>query len=323
MHHRLAAIVMPDGELPPDVMDAIDSYSPRRAIWNWAVLGEFVRDAVYRARPYNARKAKEFMSIGTYHVNYWTDTQGYDLSDELWDLDLAQAYVATLPLTGRTVTQSRMHLRDLIKRLLLERDHPTWGEMDSRSAPMTPYRDTEIAALFSWADGRSTIRAKRISRALLSLGLGYGLTAAEMVAARVADIDDRGDAGVWLTLPDRVIPCDDAFEPDVRRMLADHRHEIRFLPHDKPEDVDNFLGSARHVKPPKAGNRPHLRRLRATWLAHRTSHLSALLAIMRGYGISHANTLQAALQFIPEPDPDYTTAVLRTTNPEGVHHAHT
>lgn len=259
------------------------------------------------------------MSAGTYHVDYWVNSEGFELTEELWDLDLARTYLGSL--TGkrspRTIAVTGSHLRTLITRAQLLRDEPPWRDIDGRSRSTAPYTLSEIPSLFSWASGRSTARAKRTSHALLCLGLGFGLTASEMLAVRPCDFDDRGEAGIWLNLPGRALPCDSDYDHDVRKMLAAHATEARILRQKSLTEVGSFIGSSKRVVHPMHGTPPSLRRLRTTWLAHRVTHLSALLTIMRGYGISHTNTLQTALAWIPEPSPTATFTVLRTTHTEG------
>lgn len=308
-----------DDEVSDEVLAAIKSYRPRKVVWNWSRFAPFVRSAVIRACPHNERRGRDLMRAGTYHLDYWVNSQGFELTEELWDLDLARTYLESL--TGkrspRTIAVSGSHLRDLITRVRLLRDEPAWRDIDGRSRSTTPYTLSEIPSLFSWASGRSTARAKRTSHALICLGLGFGLTVTEMLAVRPRDFDDRGEAGIWLSLPNRSLPCDSAYDHDVREMLAAHATEARILRQTSLMEVGSFIGSSKRVVHQIHGTPPNLRRLRTTWLARRVSHLSALVIIMRGYGISHANTLQAALAWIPEPSPTATSTVLRTTHTEG------
>lgn len=304
--------------LPAAVLRTIDGYSPGRSIWTWPQIGPFVRHAVTRACPYNERKAREFMMGGTHHVNYWVGAQGYELTDELWDLDLAANYVASLTnVAPRTRYLYGGHLRDLINRLHRDQSHPERGRLGNPSEPLIPYRADEVPGLFSWAAGRSTVRAKRLSHALVTLGLAYGVTVTDMLTITPAHLTDLGGDGILLTLPDRALPSDEDYDDDVRQMIADHRTERRFLPQETPEEVNSFLGSARRVVHAPPGRRPLPRRLRATWLARRSTHLDALTTVMRGYGISHTNTLQTALPWFPELPEAPAADVLRTT--KGAH----
>lgn len=301
-------------ELPAEVQRTINTYSPGRSVWVWDQIRPFVRDAVFRACPYNERKAREFMMGGSHHVHYWVNEQGYELSHELWDLDLASTYIASLTTVApRTRYLYGGHLRDLINRLHRNRRYPERGRLGEPSEPIVPYSADEIPALFSWAAGRSTVRAKRLSHALVTLGLAYGLTVTEMLSITPDHLEDRGADGIWITLSNRELPSDEDYDEDVRRMVHEHRSEARFLPQSTTEEVTSFLGSASRVVHAPPGRRPLPRRLRATWLAKRTTHLAALTAVMRGYGISHTNTLQTALPWFPElPDPEALN-VLRST----------
>ncbi|UWD79219.1 hypothetical protein [Curtobacterium flaccumfaciens] len=254
------------------------------------------------------------MAVATRHVFHHTEVEGLELTDELWDLDLADTFIHATRgnQTDRTVALRRSHLRDLIRRIWLDYDDPQWGRLASRSQPSAPYTNLERAHLFSAARARSTLRTKRLSHVVLTLGLGYGLNGPEMLAVTADDFDDRGADGIWLTVAGRSLPADEDLEDEVRDMLTEHAQTLQLLPYDSLTELDNFVASSRRVR--NLPSTPDLKRLRATWLARRATHLSALLAVMRGYGIGHTNTLQAALPLIPEPDTQLSKTVLRTLN---------
>jgi len=306
-------MVSPNDESYGAIACAITTFDPRRDVRSWTVIAPFVRQWVLEAQPDNVRKAVEFMSIGTRLADWWVTHQGMPLSDEMIDPRVGNAFL-TYWSDGRherTVSASGRQLHDLIARTRpghssLQRGRPF------RSKPNAPYTGSEIDRVIAWAQQRPTARTRRDSLMMIYLALGFGITSTEMTGLPLEAVQDHAESGLQLTLQDRRIWCDTEFEQPLRRLFAASQPSPTLIRQTNARTVGDFLKAARRTRSNPNTLLPDLNRLRVTWFVRRASHFSGLLTTMRAYGISHTNTLQSVLAYVPELTTEEAKTLLRT-----------
>lgn len=308
--------VDPNSTDADEVGRAIDTYEPLRDVRAWVPIAAFVRTSVKSVHPYNVRKAREYMMAAARYIDWCVTAQGLRLSDDLFSLGLAEAYVHSADMTARLAPRSRAlasgHLSDLIRRIVEERSSEVVSPRSYRSHPSDAYTVSDLAKLHAWARTRRVGRVKRNAYAILALGLGFGLNGADMMTVRADDLSDRGASGVLLTLADRSVWCDQLHEPSVREVLASASPGALLIQLASNQSIHDFLHTARRALRPIDSFVPELNRLRVTWFLRRASHFSALRAVMDAYKIQHASTLQTIVEQLPLPSDAEVRRVLRT-----------
>ncbi len=145
---------------------------------------------------------------------------------------------------------------------------PLGSRRDSKIT--VPYSDAELQVLFDnlrfQKVGPSSVRL----RLVVLLAVGVGARASDLRRLRVDDIDDRGDAGVWIRLSDgsteRVVPMLERFEAAFRAELDRYTPNSDLLVQ-SPGDSQNASGRLIDNANFRDADPPDMGRLRATWLA--------------------------------------------------------
>lgn len=255
----------------------------------------------------------EFMSIGTRLADWWVTQQGMPLTIDMIDPRVGEAFLSHWRdgRQDRTVSAGGRQLHDLIART---RDVQTGMRRGRpfRSKPNAPYTNAEIDRVVGWAQQRPTERTRRDSLMMIYLALGFGITSTQMTGLPREAVQDEGDRGLRLTLPDRLIWCDADFEQPLRRLLAVPSESPTLIRQTSAQTVADFLSAARRTRTNPNSLIPDLGRLRVTWFVRRASHFSGLLTAMRAYGITHTNTLQSVLAYVPEPTTEDAKKLLQT-----------
>jgi hypothetical protein len=315
--HRVVAVNPHDTD-PDTVLEAIEKYRPLRDIRSWNVIADFVRTTVFDLQPPTVQAARNYLMVLTQYADWAYVNQGFGIGEHLFDHLVADSFITDWGRArkGRTAAVKRGILNDLIRRHNDTGDRRELPDRPMRSHPNVAYTDADLPKLHAWAATRRVLRVRRTASALITLGLGFGLEVGDLCIVRGKDIDDRGADGLLLTLPDRTIWCDELHEPSLRRVLADADDPgsplLQFKPGSNPKA---FLNAARKASRPADALVPELPRLRTTWFVRRAQHFSALVAVMRAYGISHTSTLQTVIEQLPTPTPDEVRRVLRTERP--------
>lgn len=256
------------------------------------------------------------MVIVSRYVDWAIIEQGFALDESLADFGLVDAFLSQWAdgRSPRTLASTGRQLRDFMRRYADVRERLSEGEHYVTRA-RAPYSDAEIAALFSWATQRSTAHSRYTATLVVTLGLGFGLTPDEMASVRRSDFVDHARDGVTLDINGRTIWCDADCEMRLRSLLADVTPSRLLLTQRTGRTLVSSVNSLKTASRSPAINHPNFRRLRTTWFARRATHLQLLRPLMRAYGISHLNTLQTLLDYIPDADPRLTRDLHRTIAP--------
>lgn len=177
---------------------------------------------------------------------------------------------------------------------------PMWA-----AHPLPPYTTADVAALRSWALGQTTQTRLVQCHVLLALGLGAGLSAAEVADLRMGRIHVDSD-GVLVEVVGtraRLVPVLEEWE----QVLADvGRAAIR-------PDLYVFGGPRRKVSHKntvsnfvRATNigrvHPSLQRMRVTWIVGHLVAGSPAKALMQAAGVDSLEALNRYLRFVPDAD---------------------
>jgi integrase len=167
------------------------------------------------------------------------------------------------------------------------------------SDPSKPYSRTELIQLRSWASSQSTPFRRTNAAVLLSLGLGAGLSAAEIGDLRVAHIELQ-DEGVSVEVVGeraRRVPVRRAWEdPLVDRVRMSPPDSFAFRENHRanyPNLVSSFIVRSGFMQV-----RPTSQRLRASWIVHHLSAGVPVVALMRAAGVESLEAFTRYVQFV-------------------------
>jgi hypothetical protein len=259
-------------QLPPDV---------------WVAVAPLARQAAAKAEPRNKREAVELMSR-TAGLLAWCHGQGIQLDPNIVFLpDTIDRYIAhgRADLASGTQGTYRRILRRVAAAVLGPTVYPPRPLPFQQSGPLTPYSRDEEAALVGRSRGLPTERMRDGVVALLGLGLGAGLDAAEIERARAGWVD-RDAHGLTVTVTGnraRRVPVVRAWEWAVRDAVAKARGGLLFRSgRAQRKRVSVFTENLPRGSAPKLSSQ----RLRATWIVRRLEARVPVNALADAAGIN-------------------------------------
>ncbi|MCD2498502.1 hypothetical protein [Microbacterium nymphoidis] len=169
--------------------------------------------------------------------------------------------------------------------------------------PLRPYSDIEIASLRSWAGAQSTAERQRNAAVLLALGLGVGLSAAEIAETRARHVQIID--GVCIAVPGErarvvwaqnewsgvLVEAMEPLQPD--DYLFRSRRTSSW-----PNVITNFVGSSTQEL------RPQTQRMRATWIVTHLKAGTKVSILLRAAGVDSLEAFTRYTVFLPEPTPE-------------------
>jgi len=184
------------------------------------------------------------------------------------------------------------------------------------SDPSRPYTSQEVAILRVWANTESTAERSANANVLLSLGLGAGLSAAEIGNTRAADIRLDGDGVTVHVTGERArdVPILPIFEPALRDRVATLQPDRFVFRPDHiayyPNLLSNFVARS-HITGPV----PQAKRMRTTWIVHHLDRGTPVQALMRASGIESLTAFSRYASFLAEVEDAAYLALLRGVCP--------
>ncbi|MFG1782646.1 hypothetical protein ACGFIU_09410 [Rhodococcus oryzae] len=176
--------------------EIIELYAPNMPEREWDEIGPFVRDVVRRgfAPTQVARVATSRIGIVTSLVR-WALEQGLPLDvEQILHPATVNRYAVTLPgLSDATRCTRRATLTTLSRRITRTAPWEPPREVLRYPRPTMPYSGTQVSQLLWWAPRqRSAVRRQGLA-AVVAIGVGAGLRAAEMLNVRASDVRRRGE----------------------------------------------------------------------------------------------------------------------------------
>lgn len=286
----------------------IDSYQPYGDPPGWPRVAAEVRRTIAAAEPRDRRETRELLGVLA-KLALFAHGEGFPADVKSWlTRPMIERFVAVGCAELQESTRGNYRTRLLrLREAVLRVDNPTGKPIKySSSAASTPYTESETAALWSWAGGQPTEEMRLGCKLLLTLGLGCGLDAHEIIHARINDIRHVDNGAVVTAVRGsrpRLVICRarwETFLADLTAKAAAH-HPDGFL--FRPEaaargknTVTNFL-SRTHPSP----DTPTLvvGRLRVTWLIELMNACLPLPVILAASGL---DTLHGLSRLIPHLD---------------------
>jgi hypothetical protein len=289
------------------VAAAIANYTPDIPADEWAIIGEFVRAAVTACDCQTPYSARELLIASSRHVHWCVFTAGLPLDrGVVFHRDTIGEYTAygcpqLVPAVKGNVRSRLLRMSEL---LLPPTARTSRLAALPASAPTVPYSVGEQVALRSWATGQITQYQVVNGHVLLALGLGAGLSAAEVgeVQARHLHCDDNGVLVEVVGKRARLVPVLAEWEP-VLVDVADTamRPDLYVFRPRRDKNHRNLVGN--FVDKTNLGRvRPNLQRMRATWIVTHLAAGSPVKALVAAAGVDSLEALTRYLRFVPDAD---------------------
>jgi integrase len=200
----------------------------------------------------------------------------------------------------------RSQLLRLAEVLLDPRDVPLRLAPMKPADPSRPYSSKELVILRGWAETQSTAGRRTNARVLLALGLGAGLSAAEIGSLTVENIAVT-EEGVTLQITGgrhRVVPVLREWEDPLRArrvQLVDGRFAFR-EGHSVNYDnlISNFVARGKSVEVV-----PQSQRMRATWIVRHLDRGTPMVLLARAAGVESFEAFTRYLRFAEPPSGDW------------------
>lgn len=284
-----------------DARGELAHYTPRMPERDWARIRDFVVVVAESAAPATAYTAHRLAVILTSYVRWAHLTKGYPLTKSvLFDRKVINLYVREMSGTGQRSQGTLRNYRAMLERvaevLTPELRVPRGPALNAREN-VRPYTSHELQQLHWWLQGQNTsLRAHRAA-VLVSLGLGAGLKAREILALTFGQITDD-EEGVVVHLPDRDVPVLAEWEPMLRRLLRGRKADESVFGL-KPTDGNRnaISGFTRDVD----SDVPiRVDRMRATWIVHHLTARTSMRALMTAAGVRKFENLAQLIVHVPE-----------------------
>jgi integrase len=197
-----------DPELPDFCWRIITGYAPNRPTSAWAEVRPFVIECVISMHPRTHVNARRLMTMTALYVTWvWTVTGCELTATRVFRDTFVRRYLAE-----RLPKHSTAYRFDMVRQLAsisaaVQGEDIRRLRTPNQSPRVRPYTPAQEATLYSWANTLSTTLKRQNARALLGLAGGAGLTAMELMAAQVEDVefvDGRAFVNVQGDRPRRV-----------------------------------------------------------------------------------------------------------------------
>lgn len=302
------------------VARAIADYRPDIPDEDWAIIGPFVRDAVTDCGAETAYTAQQLLTTSARHVWWCWRSAGLELDRAtVFRREVIGEYIARgCPQMSPASAGNRRSQLLRMSELLL----PPQTKV-SRLAPMppsdalSPYAPHEITALRSWARGLNTQYRREQAHLLLALGLGAGLSNAEILAvqSRHIHVDDEGVLVEVVGRRPRIVPMLATWE----QVLIDYclarplnAHQYVFRPRRTSQDSNTIGNFVDRTRPGTV--KATAQRMRVTWIVTHLRAGSPLTALIEAAGVDSLEALTRYLKYVPGKDLSEVRAQFRSAS---------
>ncbi len=257
------------------VSGAVNRFSPMDIPSDvWARIERVVKAAVMAATPDTPLHANHQLSIVT-QLAVWADRIGQPLDPEvLFHPETIDRFIGEgcAHLSEGSRLNYRTHLWKVGAAVLGHELFPPRALPLRRSDVLPPYTAVEVTDLTAWARGLPTEHMRRNTLALLSIGLGAGLTSREI--ERIVGTDVRTDDGLLVVEvigeAPRTVPVRRRWASDVLAIAEESGDRPFYRPERKRitrRDILAFVGRCSGGGP----TRYNVQQLRVTWIVAQLS----------------------------------------------------
>lgn len=277
-------------------------YTPKMPPRDWERIRDFVIESAEVAAPATAYTAHRLAVILTSYLRWAHLTKGYALSKTvLFHRKTINLYVQEMSDSGQRSQGTLRNYRAMLERVaeVVTPDlrTPRGPALNAREN-IRPYTAKELQQLHWWLQGQNTSLRARRAAVLVSLGLGAGLKAREILALTFGQITD--DDGMVVHLPDRNVPVLAEWEPMLRRLLRG-RHSDESVFGRKATDGNRNAISA-FTRDVNSDVPIRVDRMRATWIVHHLTAQTSMRALMTAAGVQKFENLAQLIVHVPELD---------------------
>ncbi len=272
-------------------------YRPQLPADDWANIAPYVHDVVTRAEPLVAYSAKELYPAVTQLVHFayssFAPLEDDVVFDPLHIGRFVNHHLASYNRASRNTIRAR--LRRVSEALLGDEAVGKFKALGKAEASR-PYTSAELAVLAAWAWQQKTMERRTSAGALLALGLGAGLTGAEIIAARGADVSKGGGQITVGGSAARVVPvlAEWVGRVQARREVL-HGDGWMFRADQRGGNINLITDFVSRGRP---SVQLQARRMRATWLAQHLEAGTPLKRLLRIAGLQSAEALDRVLPFV-------------------------
>lgn len=284
-----------------DMAKRIERYVPKIAPEHWDHLEAFVRDAIRDAEPDRWSTAQTWLSYLTQHALWcWRDA-GMDLEREvIFDPNTISRYINAHPdfQEGSRATVRSVLLR-ISNRLLGERGDAWEHRRYGNSKGSVPYSREDVTNIRAYLGSESTEYRRNNLRALVALGGGAGLSPSELLVVTKPDVEVSVD-GVFVHIHGaraRRVPLIAEWDDLMLDTIARAKNDDLLVLEDRvvrgKSVISDFLCSC-------TGNglRPHMQRLRSTWLLAHLNARTPFPVLMKAAGLSGLASLDRYMKYV-------------------------
>lgn len=275
-------------------------YRPQLPKKDWAAIEPYVRDVVARAEPLVAYTERELLTAVSRLVHFaWVNRVPLEDRAALSPRTVerfVQHHLAGYNRASRNTIRAR--LRRVSEALLGDAAIGRFKALGKAEASR-PYSDSDISLLRAWGRSMRTDELTSSAGALLALGLGTGLTGAEIIRQRIESVDFSECAVHVEGENARTVPI----QGDVWLDLLRSRHDVlagsgwAFRAQQRGGNINLITDFVSHTTP----QIPLVtRRMRATWLVHHLNAGTPLRRLLRIAGLQSAEALDRVLPFANE-----------------------
>lgn len=303
------------GPIRTEVAAAVSAYRPHALDRvTWSLVEPVVSRALHASKVTGVESLRKHVTDLAFFFN-WAHDQALPLEVASLTRQNIEAFVATgMPQSSpKSRSDRRAKLRAIADQL--HPDQSPHGAAIARPNVKPPYTDAEMATITRVASEQTGPTRRRLCLCV-GLGAGAGLASSDLRQLRAGNIEDRGAAGMYVTVPGpraRTVPVLASYEGLVRAGLLGLSREDLVL--GMPADARNL--AARAVDDAVLGaDCPHIdqSRLRHTWLALMLTAWVPLTALLAAAGLRSPRTLTDILEHLSphlNADPDTVLALLR------------
>ncbi|WP_066517151.1 hypothetical protein [Curtobacterium ammoniigenes] len=271
------------------------AYRPKLPADEWAAIAPYVHDVVARATPLVAYAAADLYPAAARLVHFaWS--QRIPLGDaEVFDPYTINRFVmAHLDGYNRASRNTmRARLRRMSEALLGEDAAGTFRTLGKADASR-PYSARDLAALEAWSTSQPSEERRTSAAALLALGLGAGLTGAEIIAVRPEHLHLSDAHAVLTTVGGRRVPVVDEWVEALERRTRFLGGQGWMFRNGQRGGNSNLITD--FVSRTGRGVPLRARRMRATWIVW---HLDAGTPLKRLLAIAGLDSAEALDRFLP------------------------
>lgn len=287
-----------------DAREAIEVYVPNlveRA--RWQRLRPTVLAWVEKTLPCSAAAAVARVRV-VMRYSIWCEDNGFPFdAEQILTEDLIEAWFASDDVTVNAKGTYRSHLRTVAKANTRKAVWTPTPEPMRRATLRDPYTANEIDGYKRLIPLQSTARRGWVLDVILHVGLGLGLTAAEMFTLGRSDIAER-DGMVIANIGDRQVPTRARYAADILRLVE--QSESERLLGDHLGGHRRFDRLIEEVGIPAYQPALRSRRLRTTWLVDVLSDGNLTLPeFQRISGLSSGRVLDDLVPHLPVDEDTY------------------